>query len=227
MTLTIHEDLEQGSQEWLDARCGLLTASTIGQLITSKTVKPAQNEASRSLVRSLVAERITRHVEPTRESEDMLRGTLDEPYARDVYSAHHAHASECGLMVRVFPGVKLGYSPDGLVGDDGLIEIKSRRQKKHLDTILSGEVPSENMAQIQAGLLVSGRDWCDYISYCGGMPLWTKRVTPDERWHEAIIDAAAQLEETAEAMISQYQSRVRGLPVTERIDHWGEEPILI
>ena len=225
--LTTYEHLEQGSQEWRQARCGLLTASTIGQLITSKTVKPAQNETSRSLVRTLVAERITGYVEPTRESEDMLRGTLDEPYARDAYSEHHAPVAECGFMVRELAGFKLGYSPDGLVGEDGLIEIKSRRQKKHLSTVLSGEVPSENMAQIQAALLVSGRDWCDYVSYCGGMPLWTKCVTPDERWHQAIIDAAAQLEESAEHMITAYQKQVQNLPSTERIDHWGEEPILI
>ena len=62
-------------------------------------------------------------------------------------------------MVRTEPGWKLGYSPDGLVGDDGLIEVKSRRAKKQLQTILSGQVPAENMPQLQAGLLVSGRSW--------------------------------------------------------------------
>ena len=89
-------------------------------------------------------------------------------------------------MVRDDWGFKIGYSPDGLVGKDGLIEIKSRRPKKHLQTIIAGTVPAENMAQIQAGLLVSGRDWCDYISYCGGMRPWIKRVEPDTRWSPSI-----------------------------------------
>jgi hypothetical protein len=82
-------------------------------------------------------------------------------------------------MVRDDWGFSLGYSPDGLVGDDGLIEVKCRRQKKHLQTILADEVPPENMAQLQCGLLVSGREWIDYVSYCGGMPMYVKRVYPD------------------------------------------------
>ena len=64
-----------------------------------------------------------------------------------------------GFMIRDDWGYRIGYSPDGLVGDDGLIEVKSRRPKKHLQTILANEVPAENIAQIQTGLLVSQRKW--------------------------------------------------------------------
>ena len=219
--LTVFNDLEQGTDEWLAARCGIITASVVGQLITPKTVKPATNDYSRALTMTLAAERITGHVEPIHPNADMERGTLDEPYARDLYSDHYAPAVEVGFMVRDF-GYKIGYSPDGLVGDDGLIEIKSRRQKKHLATILADEVPLENMAQIQCGLLVSGRDWLDYVSYCGGMPLFVKRVLPDPKWLVAIQEAVKAFEESAEQIITNYRINTTGRPATPRINHYEE-----
>lgn len=225
MTLKIYEDLEQGTPEWLAARCGIVTASVVGQLITPKTVKPAANDYSRALAMTLTAERITGYVEPIHENHDMLRGTLDEPFARDKYAEHHAPVTEVGFMVRDDWGFRLGYSPDGLVADDGLIEIKSRRQKKHLSTILADEVPLENMAQCQAGLLVSGREWIDYVSYCSGMPLYVKRVTPDPRWFTAIIEAVSAFETASTDMLATYASRTANSPATERIDHFQEMEI--
>lgn len=222
MSLHVYEDLEQGTDEWLAARCGLLTASTVGQMITEKTVKAASNDKSRALAKSLIAERVTGHVEPIQTSRAMERGTLDEPYARDHYSEHHAPALEVGFMVRTINGRKLGYSPDGMVGDDGLIEIKSRNQRIQLETFLDDAVPLANMAQIQCGLLVSGRAWCDYVSWSGGMPMFVKRVLPDEKWFAAITDALYQFEVTAEAEISKYLTKTAGLPATERIDHFEE-----
>jgi hypothetical protein len=222
MSVHVYEDLEQGTPEWLAARCGIVTASVVGQLITPKTVKPASNDYSRALAATLTAERITGHVEPIHENADMLRGTLDEPFARDKYAERAADVTEIGFMVRDDWGFKLGYSPDGLVGEYGLIEIKSRRQKKHLQTILADEVPLENMAQCQAGLLVSGREWLDYVSYCGGMPLYVKRVEPDPKWQAAILEAVAAFEEASAEMVSRYTAATKNLPMTERIDHFGE-----
>jgi hypothetical protein len=222
MALQIFPDLPQGSDEWLAARCGLITASTVGQLITPKTIKPAANDYSRGLTAQIVAERITGHVEPIYENADMQRGTLSEPYARDIYSEHFDPVSEVGFMVRDFGGYRIGYSPDGLVGDDGLIEIKSPRQKKHLQTILADEVPLEYMAQCQTGLLVSGREWIDFISYNGGMPLYVRRVLPDPKWFAAITEAVTIFEENAATMIDTYTAATKGIPVTERIDLFGE-----
>jgi len=222
MTLQVFTDLEQGTPEWLAARCGIVTASVVGQLITPKTVKPASNDYSRALAVTLTAERITGHVEPIHENQDMLRGTLDEPFARDKYAEHFAPVEEIGFMVRDDWGFKIGFSPDGLVGEDGLIEIKSRRQKKHLATILADEVPLENMAQCQAGLLVSGREWLDYASFCSGMPLYVKRVAPDPKWQSAILEAVAAFEEASATMIADYTTRTANLPPTERLDHFGE-----
>jgi hypothetical protein len=217
VTLTIYDTLEQGSDEWLAARCGLVTASTVGQLITAKTFKPANNDTARALTMHLVAERITGHVEPTFSTIDMERGHWDEPVARDLYSEHFAPVKEVGFMRDVFEHAPMGCSPDGLVGDDGLIEIKSRRQKKQLATILADEVPAENMAQVQAGLLVSGRAWLDYVSFCGGLPLYVKRVYPDPRWQVAIIDALTQFEEAAAQMIDTFTERTKNAPKTERV----------
>lgn len=226
MTLTVYEELEQGTHEWLQARCGILTASVIGQLITPKTVKVADNDTSRGLVASLAAERITRHVEETHQSWAMLRGTLDEPFARDAYAKQQGvQVDEVGFMVRDYGEYRIGYSPDGLVGDDGLIEIKSRDQKIQLQTILRDEVPASNMAQLQAGLMVSGRDWIDYVSYCGGMPLYIKRVYPDPKWQDAIREAAARFELTVERIITAYTEAVQGAPPTERIEHFPEQEI--
>lgn len=224
MSLEVFNELEQGSPEWLAARCGIVTASVVGLLVTP-TLKTANNDTSRGLTMTLAAERITGHVEPVQPSRAMERGTWDEPYARDAYSEHHAPVTELGFMVRDFGDFKIGYSPDGLVGDDGLIEIKSRAQKIQLKTVLANEVPAENMAQIQTGLLVSGRDWCDYVSYSGGMKLWTKRIYPDIRWHLAIKEAVEQFETTAAGMVGSYLDATAGMPDTERIDHFAEMEI--
>jgi hypothetical protein len=180
-------------------------------------IEVADNETSNGLTARLVAERITGWSEPNFVSDDMWRGIEDEPRARDLYSERYAPVTECGFMLLEDVDWTLGYSPDGLVGDDGLIEVKSRRPKKHLQTILSGQVPGENMAQLQAGLLVSGRSWIDYVSYCGGMPMWVRRVEPDDGWQQAITAAVTAFEQCAASMADSYRRAIDGLPETERV----------
>ena len=216
MSLHTYTEFMQGTDEWLDVRRGIVTASVVGQLITPKTIKPAANPDSRALTALLAAERITGWSDPVYVSHDMLCGSLDEPVARGIYAEHYAPVAEVGFMVRDDWGYRIGYSPDGLVGDVGLIEIKSRQPKQHLATVIADEVPAENVAQIQCGLLVSGRQWCEYISYCGGMPMWLKRVQPDPRWFEAILAAVDNFERAAAEMVATYQAAVAGLPATER-----------
>jgi hypothetical protein len=215
-TLLNIPDVTQGSPEWHDQRRGIVTASVVGQLITTKTVKPANNDYSRGLTTLLTAERITGYTETTYVNDDMWRGINDEPIARDLYSEHYAPVREVGILIRQ-NGWRIGFSPDGLVGDDGAIEIKSRRPKIQLATILADTVPAEVMPQLQAGLLVSGRKWIDYLSFSGGMPLYVKRVFPDPRWFAAIVQAVSQLEHTVAEMVERYKTSIIGLPMTERV----------
>ena len=269
MTLHIYEDLEQGTPEWLAARCGIVTASVVGQLITKgapdaitvdcprceseadnpcistarkvptpiKTIhderaaaasdlppvyRVATGDTAKALLMTLAAERITNYVEMIHPNRAMQRGTLDEPYARDAYSEQYEPVDQIGFMVRDYAGFKIGYSPDGLISDAGLIEIKSRDQKIQLKTVLDDAVQTGNMAQIQCGLLVSGRRWLDYVSYCGGMPLYVKRVRPDEAWFDAILEAASYAEDTIRHMVTTYATATKGQPATERIDHFAE-----
>ena len=221
MSITTYPTLIQGTDEWFAARRGLVTASVIGKLLTA-TLKVADNDTSRGLALTLTAERITGNIDPSFLSADMWRGVEDEPVARDLYAERYAPVEQLGFIVRDFGGYRIGYSPDGLVGDDGLIECKSRLQKIHLQTILDDRVPDKNMAQLQCGLLVSGRAWIDYVSYCGGMPLWTKRVYPDPIWHAAILAAAETFEANVADILARYHEVVAGLPATERVNRDAE-----
>ena len=226
MTLSIYDQLEQGSTEWLEARAGILTASTIGQLITAKTIKPAMNDRSRGLCQTLIAERITGHVEPVFPNRAMTRGTLLEPEARRIYAEQTGRDVDEVGFARLDTGTyTLGSSPDGLVGETGGIEIKSPSAKVHVSTVLSGAIPDYNRAQVQAFLHVTGREWCDFISYLPGEPLCIIRDYPDQRWQKAIVSAAEQFEETARSAVARYETATRGLP---RTPHWdpfdeGEE----
>lgn len=194
-----------------------MTASVVGKMLTP-TLKVADNDTSRGITAGLVAERITGWTEETAMTSDMWRGVEAEPFARDVYSGHYQQAVEVGFMLREEDGWTLGYSPDGLVADDGLIEIKAPRAKTHLKTILADEVPEHYMGQCQAGLLVSGREWIDFVSFVGGMPLYVRRVLPDPDWHLAITAACIQFEANAAAITRDYRSRVADMPKTERLD---------
>lgn len=222
MTLTILPDIDQRSDEWYKQRRGMVTASAVGQLLTP-TLKPASNDTSRNLTALLVAERITGITVETFINDDMWRGIQEEPRARAAYAEHYdVEVTEVGFMVREEKGWTLGFSPDGLVGDDGLIEVKAPRAKGHLQTILADEVPAQHMAQLQAGLLVSGRKWIDFISFHGGMPMWIRRVRRQKQWMDAIRDAVRTFEVTAAQMVADYEERTAGLPKTEPLTIYGE-----
>lgn len=281
MTVTYYPEMEQRSDEWLAARCGIITASVIGRMLSVRTyggldyecpdcsapagspcrsltrrremgvlpeyapikslhsgrtayaaehrdksplkVEPAAGDDAYQLTVSLLAERITQHVEQGYVSDAMWRGIVEEPLARNAYAQHHAPVTECGFVTReIAKGWRVGFSPDGLVGDDGAIEIKSRGQKAQVLTILADAVPTENLAQLHCGLFVTGREWIDYVSYASGMPLWVKRVYPDPMWMTAIGGAVAQFEAVVPDLMAIYQSRVEGLPVMERTPELSE-----
>lgn len=218
MSVTVYRDLEQGSDEWLEARRGLLTASVVGQLITPGTIKPASNDKSRALITQLATERITGHVEHVYVNDDMMRGNLHEPFARDRYAeVNGVEVQQVGFTTEDKWGVTIGASPDGLVGEDGGLEIKCPRAKTHVQTILTGQVPVYNMAQVQATLLVTGRDWWDFVSFCAGLPMFTKRVVLEPKWRDAIITAATNAEHAITSMQAQWLRATADLPTTEHI----------
>lgn len=216
MPAKYHYNVEQGSEEWHKLRTGILTASEI-KLILTPSLQIAKNDKVRSHVYEIAAQRANNYTEPHYISDDMLRGKGDEVYARELYSDKYAPVIECGFVTREIGGITYGYSPDGLVGDDGLIEVKSRRQKYQMETICKNEVPDEFMLQIQSGLLITERKWCDFISYCGGMPMFVKRVYPDVDIQEAIIQAGANFELSVLEMIKFYELNSKDLQPTERI----------
>ena len=150
MGITVHENLIQGSDEWLQQRCGLLTASEMKHIITP-TLKVADNDKTRTHLWELLFQRLTGYVEPQYVSDDMLRGRDDEIEARMQYGKHFAPVTEIGFITNDRWGFTIGYSPDALVGDDGLIECKSRRGKYQVQTIAEDEVPAEYMIQLQTG----------------------------------------------------------------------------
>lgn len=217
MTITYHRDLIQGSEEWAAARCGVLTASEMKFIITP-TLKAASNDKERSHMFELLAQRITGYVEPAYVSDDMLRGASDEIEARALYAQHYAPVEEVGFIVREFGGFRLGYSPDGLVADDGLIEIKSRRQKFQVQTIVDDEMPDEYMLQVQTGMLVSGRAWCDFVSYSGGLPMAVMRIPADPATQEKILAAAEEFEDRLADCLAIYRDNLarNRFPMTER-----------
>ncbi len=212
-----HEAFDQGSEQWLAARCGLLTASEMCRIMTP-TLKAANNDKSRQHVYEIAAQRITGYVEPHYISDDMLRGHVDEIEARATYAKHYAPVHEVGFVTNDAWGFTLGYSPDGIIGNDGLIEGKSRRQKYQIQTIAADTVPDEYVLQCQTGLLVTGREWLDFISYCGGLPMVVIRVEPDPLMHAAIIEAATAFEAQVAAVIANFNANVarRGFVPTER-----------
>lgn len=222
MTLTTYsaEDYPQRSEQWLELRLGMVTASVVGTLVTPATLKVADNIDSRTLTDLLAADRINGfNDDPSYQSLDMWRGETEEPRAVEKYAeVRDVTVDPMGFMVRKGPGWTLGYSPDGLVGQDGLVEVKAPRAKTHLRTILNNEVPREYMAQCQAALLVSGRQWLDFISWCGGMPMFIKRVLPDEQWRAVIVDAVMACEKAIAVTVEQYLAAVDGLPMTERLE---------
>lgn len=211
MGITYYPDLVQGSDEWLEARRGILTASEMKLIITPSNLKPAMNDKVRAHMYELLAQRVSGFIEPVYIGLNAERGHADEVWARIEYSKNYAETSDMGFIVNDEWGFKIGYSPDFMVGEDGLGECKSRLQKYQVQTIIehvatgSATIPNEYLIQCQTGLLVSKRSWLDFLSYCGGLPMVVIRVYPDDEVQNAIIDAAGQFERKLSELRKTYE----------------------
>ena len=223
MAINYHYDLIQNTDEWLQTRLGLITASQMKQLVTEKTMKTANNKESRGIVHQLASERITKEIGDNYQSWDMLRGQKEEVLAVDLYSKHYAQVKSCGFITNNSLGFEIGMSPDGLVDENGGIEVKSRSSKYQVETIINGVVPSEFKAQVQGFFLVTEREWCDFVSYSNGMHMYVERVLPDKEWQEALIEAVTLTESKINEMVQDYKEKVEKLHKAPWVDVMAEE----
>lgn len=221
MALTIYDTLEQGSTEWLEARRGIVTASTVGKLLTN-TGKVANNDTSRALIETLALERLTGRVQPFPATYDMRRGTILEDDARNIYADRYGPVTQIGFGRSDEGGYSYGASPDGLRGVNGGLEIKCPKPSTHFRTILDGEVPRQYLPQIHMNMLVFDAEWWDFMSHDPGQPPFVKRVHRDPRWDNSITDAILVAESAITALTDQYRNNTRGNPATEWWDPFDE-----
>ena len=217
MTIKYHNDIIQGTPEWHELRRGIITASEVSNILTP-TLAVANNDKTRALVYRKAAEIISGVVDDTFSSYHMERGNMLEPFAISEYEKHHDKVQLCGFVVNTRWGNAIGYSPDGLVGDSGLIEIKSPERKKHVEYLCYGDVPKEYWAQVQTGLLVTGREWIDFISYHPGMAIKPVRVKPCAETHQKIIGAITEFYAQVNDIVALYNKNTKKAPITEEVE---------
>lgn len=195
----------QGTPEWHAARCGSVGASRVADVVAR--VKSGGWGASRAnLQAEIIAERLTGHPTETFKSAAMVHGTETEPQARRAYEFFaDASVVQVGIVPHpALPGTHA--SPDGLVGGDGLLEIKAPQTATHIDTLLSQSVPGKYVTQMQWQMACTGRAWCDFASFDPRMPphlqLFVKRVPRDAALIASLEkDVAEFLRETAEKIL--------------------------
>lgn len=194
--MQIIRDIEQGSIEWLSLRLGLLTCSELECLLVNGKGEAGFGVAAFTYMDQLIGERITEEAAElpftTRATE---RGKEYEVIARGLYEMREEVQVEQAAIIL---NHGMGYSPDGLIGLDGLTEIKSKLPKFQVGVILAGEVPKEHVAQCQGGLYVSEREWIDFVSYWKGMPLFVKRMYRDEAYIAKLAERVATFNELLE-----------------------------
>ena len=178
MKPTIHT-MEQRSDEWFAVRCGKLTASRVADAL-AKT-KTGWGAARERYLTEVVLERITGQVVPLGfTSADMQWGTDTEPEARAAYEFRLDAAVEEVGFVDHGTIKNFGCSPDGLVLEGGMVEIKCPASHTHLKTILDNKIPPQYIKQMQAQMLICQRRWCDFVSFDPRMPphltYWSKRL---------------------------------------------------
>jgi len=198
--------VEQGTSEWKLARCGKVTASRVADVI-AKT-KSGYGASRANYMAELICERLTGMPTEGYTSAAMQHGIDTEPMARSAYeSAVGALVVEAGFVPHRVIHMS-GASPDGLVDDDGLIEIKCPQTATHIDTLLSDAVPSKYIIQMQWQMACTGRKWCDFLSYdprlSENMRLFVKRVPRDDAF-------IAELEREVMSFLSELEDKLRKL----------------
>jgi putative phage-type endonuclease len=198
--------MEQRSPEWYAARLGKVTASRVADII-AKT-KSGYSTSRANYMAELVCERLTGKQGDFYQNAAMVWGTETEPMARSAYEAHSGNlVTETGLVLH--PSItNAGASPDGLIDEDGLVEIKCPNTSTHIDTLLDEKVPSKYVTQIMWQMACTERKWCDFVSFDPRMPehmqIFVKRVERDD-------DMIVELEREVEKFLSELDEKINKL----------------
>ena len=204
--------MEQRTTEWHTARLAKVTASRVADVI-AKT-KTGYGASRANLMADLIVERLTGQPASTFTNAHMEWGTEQEPHARAAYSARTGElVEEVGFIDH--PRIaNSGASPDGLVGDDGLVEFKCPATSTMLDTLLAGEVPSKHIPQLQWQMACTGRKWCDFCSHDPRLPehlrMFVKRVERDDDYIKVLEGEVTVFLAELEEKLSKLQELNRG-----------------
>ncbi|CAH0316459.1 hypothetical protein SRABI89_05059 [Pseudomonas koreensis] len=176
--MQIITDIQQGTPEWLALRLGIVTCSELDSLLVNGKGEAGFGAGAFTYMNTLIGERITGELaDPFTGNRHTERGHELEGAARTLYEdREEVKTTQVGIILNH----GIGYSPDSLVLEDGLTEIKTKLPKLQVEVILGGEIPKEHIAQCQGGLWVSEREWIDFVCYWPGMPLFIKRAYRDE-----------------------------------------------
>lgn len=181
-------DIIQGSPEWYKAKNGKVGASRISDIMA--TTKSGPSASRKNYMAELVVARLTGNYPESYTSPAMQWGIDNEPLARQAYEERmFVEVQTVGFVL--VPGMDAGASPDGLVGDDGLIEIKCPNTATHIDTLLTGKIDRKYILQMQFQMFVTGRAWCDYVSFDPRLPdnlcYYRQRVMRDDALIDEIV----------------------------------------
>lgn len=201
-----HIQVDQRSPEWFVARCGSLGASQIADALAR--TKSGYGASRYNVMGLLIAERLTKVPQDTYTNAAMQRGIEVEPEACDAYAfIRGVEVAGCGLFNHdEIQGTHA--SPDRLIGDDGLLEVKCPNTATHIETLLSGTIPGKYRAQMMWQMACSGRQWCDFVSYDNRMPgnlmLFVRRLERDDGY-------IAELEEGVRDFLDEMQRKIEKL----------------
>lgn len=203
-------DMEQRSEEWIKIRLGKVTASRIAD-VTAKT-KTGWSASRANYMAELLSERLTGEPRDTFTNAAMQWGTDMEPLARTTYEfMEGVTVAEVGFVPH--PVIEMsGASPDGLVGERGLVEIKCPNTATHIDTLLGAEIDGKYIKQMQWQLACTKRDWCDFVSFDPRLPermqIHVQRVPADwkmiEELEKDVHDFLFELHEKEWALLQKF-----------------------
>jgi putative phage-type endonuclease len=203
--------IQQGTPEWFAERCGKVTASRIADLMAQ--TRSGWGASRANYAAQLIAERLTGCVQASFTNAAMIHGTETEPEARRAYEFFvDRDVQQIGFVPH--PAITMaGASPDGLVGDEGLLELKCPNTATHIEVLLTGQIPDKYHKQMQFQMACAGRDWCDFASYDNRLPermrLFVKRVSRDEEAtaeiETAVREFLAEIDEKEAQLRAKYE----------------------